>query len=280
MRRLALSLGLTVALVAVSAAGAADEGYKPPPKRVSPADGMVAQLKPRGETPKMADGHADLTGMWGGGPADAPYPASGARGLEFFEPDQAVLQRGTAWNKPLYKPGLWEKVYGTDYGLVVGDPTFHCLPSGVPRQNMPVKIIQTPKEAVFRYGNGSVRFIPTDGRKRDPGDDDYELFQGWGLGHWDGETLVVETTGFNNQTWFLWTGYIHSNRMKVTERFTRKGDVLYYQFTVDDPQMLMQPWVSDTYVRRASRDPLARVEEYLPCVENDEKNLADPYFRG
>jgi hypothetical protein len=217
--------------------------------------------------------------MWGGGGVDAPYTSFGSRGLAFFEPDQASLQRGTAWNKPVYKPEFWDKVYNLDYGKVTEDPTFRCLPRGVPRQNAPGKVVQTPKEIILVNG-ASVRFVPMDGRARNPEDEDYEFFNGWPLGHWDGDTLVVESVGFNNISWLLWTGYFHSGHMKVIERLTRKGDVLYYQFTVEDPAVLAQPWTSDTYVRRLVRDPLARVEESYPCKESDEGEIDDMYFRG
>src|SRR5689334_794184 len=128
------ALLLAVALLAASPAlaqkaPAAADSWTPPAKRISPTDGLIAQMKPVGETPKMADGHPDLSGFWGGGSVDAPYTAFSSRGLQFFEPDQAAMQRGNNWSRPVYKPELWEKVYGTDYGPVVGDPAFHCARS-------------------------------------------------------------------------------------------------------------------------------------------------------
>lgn len=274
---------MIAASIASSALGA-DTGPGPqqPMKRVSPADGLAAQLIPKGETPRRPDGHPDLNGNWGGGPIDAPYRGFGPRGRALLEPDQAVMQRGNAWNKPVYKPEYWEKIYNLDYGKVTDDPSFACMPVGVPRTNAPEKIVMTDKEMVT-LDNGYVsasRYIPIDGRKRDEGDSDYEFYGGIGIGHWEGDTLVVESTGFTDLSWLLWTGYAHSNRMTVTERFERKGDVLYYQFTVNDPVMLAQPWVSDRYVRRRNADPLVRIEETPPCKEQDLQEIVDPYFRG
>src|SRR5262245_56962872 len=201
MKRTALLL--VVALIAAGSAVAEQarhatpaEDWKPPAKRISPTEGLIAQMKPVGETPKMADGHPDLSGFWGGGSVDAPYTQFGSRGLQYFEPDQAAMQRGNNWNRPIYKPELWEKIYSTDYGLVTGDPAFHCAKRGVPRMGMAGHILATPKEIVLNYG-GDTRFVPLDGRKRDPQDSDYEFSMGWPLAHWDGETLVIESTGFN-----------------------------------------------------------------------------------
>ncbi len=275
-----MTVKVAIAVLALGLAGAAyAQDYKPPAKRVAPTDGLVAQVKPVGETPKMANGKPDFTAQWGPGPADAPYAEFGSRGLEFFEPDQAAFQRASHWNRPIYKPEHWEKVYNLDYGRVEGDPAFHCQPRGVPRLHMPGKIVMTPTQMVTQNG-GVTRYIPLDGRKRDEGDSDYELYNGWGLGHWEDDVLVVESTGFNDLTWLSWHGYFHSNRMTVTERFWRKGDVLYYRFVVNDPEVLAQPWESETFLRRANRNPLARVEETAPCKEMDAKELFDPYYRG
>ena len=71
-----------------------------------------------------------------------------------------------------------------------------------------------------------------------------------GLAHWDGDTLVIDSVGFGDRTWLGWEGYFHTDKMEVTERFTRNGDLLYYNFTVKDPDVLMEPWTSYTYVRR------------------------------
>jgi hypothetical protein len=67
--------------------------------------------------------------------------------------------------------------------------------------------------------------------------------------------------------------------MEVTERFLRQGDLLYYNFTVNDPEVLMEPWTSYTYVRRLNSNPV-RQEEALECDERDLGHLADPYLRG
>src|SRR5207237_9368051 len=101
-------------------------------------------------------------------------------------------------------------------------PVFRCIPVGLPRQPAPQKIVQTPKELVF-YNPTSTRFVPVDGRERDPGDSDYRTWSGIPLGHWEGDTLIVESVGFTDESWIRWQGYFHPDDMKVSERYGRGG---------------------------------------------------------
>lgn len=271
-------------LASTSPVLAEDAGnYTPLAKRVSAQEGLVAQLVPKGETPRLPDGQVDLNGVWGFEARwDTPYPAFGSRGLEFFEPDQVVLQRGNHWKKPHYKPELWDKVFDTDFSRIIDDPAFHCMPAGNPRLGAPSKIVQTANEVILinsSYGQ-QIRYIPTDGRPLTDVDADFTNFGGVGSGRWEGDTLVIESVGFTDQTWLQWTGYIHSDRMKLTERITRKGNLLYYSFVVDDPEVLVEPWVSDVFTRRLHPDPKVRFDEASPCVEQDASELGDSRYRG
>jgi hypothetical protein len=252
----------------------------PPAKRVSPLDGLLAQIKPDGSTPRLSNGRPDLTGIWGGNFPTAAGPYA-YRNLETIESDQTVMERGNLWNKPIYKPELWAKVLDMDFSEVQVDPGFHCQWLGVPRYNAPNQIVQTANTIVAYYNRGAaVRIIPTDGRKRDNFDTDYETVLGMSLGHWEGDTLVIESVGFGDTTWLHWQGYFHSNKLIVTERLRREGDILYYSFVADDPEVLATPWTSPTYVRRVNPDPLARLEEYAPCSEEDLEKMVDKRFRG
>ena len=277
---LALVLAMGLGMVAAAAEPAVAR------QRISPAAGWIAQVKPEGATPRRADGHPDLTGYWtseGFGVMDLYKPPGGYgfRGPATLEPDQATLERANLWNKPIYKPQFWKKVHDLDFGKIADDPQFQGLPQGVPRMSAPQKIIQTDKEVVlYHWWGDRVRFIPVDGRSRDPQDSDQETYDGVGLGRWDGDTLVIESTGFNSISWLAWQGYLHSNRMTVTERLRREGDLLYYQFTVDDPEYLEQPWTSDWTIRRLNKDPLARPQESPPWHEQDLDRIPDPYLRG
>ena len=191
------------------------------------------------------------------------------------------MQRGAQWNKPLYKPEYWEKVRSLDYGKADVDPAYGCYkPVGVPRQNMPGRIVQ--KDGAIWLLNGvenGLRILPLDGRKRDENDYQFSSFNGMGLAHWDGDTLVIESVGFNDVSWLGWEGYFHSDKMEVTERFLRQGDLLYYNFTVNDPEVLLEPWTSYTYVRRVNNNP-NRQDEATECDERDLRLLDDPFLRG
>ena len=90
------------------------------------------------------------------------------------------------------------------------------------------------------------------------------------MGRWEGNTLVVESVGFVEETWFGEGGYFHSDAMRVTERFWRSGENLAYQVTVDDPKVLTAPWTMPARLVKPSTEPL---EESPHCVEQDGKLL-------
>jgi len=254
--------------------------YAPAGRRVSPQDGYVMQLMPTGQTPRDADGHPDLSGNWTGNIPNV-FQVPGLRRNGAFEADQSAMQRGAQWNKPLYKPEFWDKVRSLDYGKVEEDPFYGCYkPLGVPRQNVPGRIVQKDRQIwLFNNVENALRILPLDNRKRDENDLQFSTFNGMGLAHWEGDTLVVESVGFNDRTWLGWEGYFHTDKMEVTERFTRVGDLLYYNFTVTDPDVLAEPWTSYTYVRRLNPNP-NRQDEAPECDERDLGLLADPYLRG
>src|SRR5437879_7176142 len=129
-------------------------------------------------SPRTEDRHPDLNGLWIGQRAPfvqsedplAQNLASRDGTLLNFERDNAIIRRSDP-NKPLYKPELWERVQKLDQNGNTQDPSFGCMPAGVPRMGPPAKIVQTPEEMVFLYvspaaeGWGDAyRVIPTDGR--------------------------------------------------------------------------------------------------------------------
>jgi hypothetical protein len=99
-----------------------------------------------------------------------------------------------------------------------------------------------------------------------------ESWMGWSNGHWEGETLVIETTGFNDQTWLDRSGNYHSNAMKVVERISaRSPETLNYEATIEDPNVFTRPWkISMPFYRRVEKD--ARVIEFK-CIEYTEELL-------
>ena len=262
----------------------------------SRGEGLVKYLKPEGTTPRAPDGKPDLSGMYTAGKhwfnwgirwivPQSEY--SGTRCEECGgEAAQAVMDRSTT-NKPIYKPEYWQQVQDLDFGLVTDDPQFSCRPQGVPRMGIPLKIGQRPNEIVLwhlSYPEGyRTRIIPLDGRQLTQEDREALTSDGVPVGSWEGDTLVIESVGFNDETWLTWAGYMHSNRMTVTERIWRNGDLLYWQATVVDPVMLQESWVMDPQVRRLNPDPTDFVlEEALPCEQQDGDILLKiaPRYRG
>jgi len=245
-----------------------------------------AQSKP---TAKAADGHPDLSGVWNGATVNGPHiksedplvtnlPARDGTLLN-FERDNTIVRRANP-NKPLYKPEFWERVQKLDQTENESDPSFGCMPAGVPRIGPPAKIVQTPKEMVFLYISAGAqgwgdpyRVIPIDGRAHTPLQDLDGTWKGESIGHWEDNTLVVDTIGFNDTSWLDIGGYFHSENLHVIERIRREGDSLIWQATVEDPDVLLKPWTMNPRTQRLNPDPLAMLPESLPCVERDLSHL-------
>lgn len=171
-------------------------------------------------------------------------------------------------NRPLYKPQFWDKVQDLDYNTNFADPIIveACHPAGVPRMGPPRKIVQTVDEVIFIYGD-EIRIIPTDGRSHDP--NAYPTYRGDAVGHWEGDTLVVDVRNFNDRTWIAGgirgggNAYFHGYEMRVIERLRRDGNTLHYQATVEDPEVLMEPWAMNPVVMRLN--PKGTIVESNPC---------------
>ncbi len=239
-------------------------------------------------TPRTADGHPDLSGVWNGNAAspfvknEDPLTAnlSSRDGtLLNFERDGTLIRRANP-NKPLYKPEFWEKVQKLDQNGNTEDPSFGCMPAGVPRMGPPAKIVQTPTELIFLHVSGGAqgwgdtfRVIPMDGRSHTPLADLDGTWKGESLGHWEGDTLVIDTIGFNDTSWLDIGGFFHSENMRVIERLHREGDTLTWQATVEDPDVLLRPWAMSTRTLKLNPDPKAVLAETLPCIERDLSHL-------
>jgi hypothetical protein len=136
----------------------------------------------------------------------------------------------------------------------------------VPRANympFPFQVIQGPNYIMMIYTYaGAVRTIYMNEHKEAPADS----WMGWSNGHWDGETLVVDTTGFNDQTWFDRAGNFHSDALHVVERYTAASrDHLLYEATIEDPNVFTRPWkISMFLYRRLEKN--AQIMEFR-CVE-------------
>jgi hypothetical protein len=154
------------------------------------------------------------------------------------------------------------------------DPAFFCKPGGVPRIGPPHAIIQAPRmPIVFLYqviAGNTFRLIPIDGRPHDTEAD--PSYYGDSIGHWEGDTLVVDTTNLNDDTWLGLDGWFHSTALHVIERITREGDTIRYQATVEDPAVFTRPWTMNPRISKSTKEVIV---ENAPCIEKDEGHITD-----
>jgi hypothetical protein len=165
-----------------------------------------------------------------------------------------------------YKPEALKKKQENQENWLTRDPEIKCYLPGVPRamyQPFPFQIIQS-NAAVFMAFEfaGAVRHIYL----KDPGPPQIDNWMGISHGAWEGDTFVVHSSGFNDQSWFDRAGNHHSDQMKVTERYTMTGaDHINYSATIDDPVTFTRPWtMSMPLYRRVERN--AQLGQFK-CVE-------------
>jgi hypothetical protein len=208
------------------------------------ADGKSDLAAP---APKMPDGKPDLSGIWRGN--------SGGYGVN-VAPD---LKAGEVrpWAQALYQQR--KENLSKDY------PGIRCLPGIGPEVSFGMyKILQTPGVIGFLGDVGDFRQILTDGRPLPA--DPQPTWQGYSVGRWEGDTLVVETAGFNDRTWLDYEGHPHSTELRVTERYRRKDfGHMELKMTFDDPKAYARPW---TISINAELAPDTEVLEYV-CNENE-----------
>ena len=250
-------------------------------------------------TPRLADGHPDMTGNWAGPPLAitgsgtrrcGPTQVVGAginpevgckTGQDNFWVDYEWISPSRFGpSRPNYKPEFWDKIQYLDAWTNKEDPVMTCQPLGLPRQGTPNRIIQTPTDIIFFYGNNSdygggnyeYRDIPTDGRARPNTVEAY--YYGLSIGKWEGDTLVIDSTNFVDTTWFGRGGLIHSADMHMIEKLTRKGDEILYQVTIEDPDYLIEPWVMPDKILRARPGPPQVIHERAFCEVYEQGNIS------
>jgi hypothetical protein len=245
-------------------------------------------------TPRLANGKPDLSGYWvdphllamfaflSKGGAEDPngnvlieLPARDGR-LQNLENDSYIFQKSSD-NIPIYKPEHWARVRELDLNANREDPTFVCKPFGVPRIGPPARIVSLPNEVILFHTSGNpystmFRSIPID-RPRNKADLLIETWNGVPEAHWDGDTLVIESIGFNDESWLGWGGYFHSFDLKVTERIRREGNTLHYDVVAEDPTVLMEPYRYDPATLVLSPNPNSSIREAEPCSERDAEHI-------
>jgi hypothetical protein len=264
--------------------------------------GVMAKTEPAVDksvpTPRK-DGHPDLTGNWsytdwignymtGGGRRCAPTqkPPCDRQDNQTYDFELYSPSRFGNLSRPVYKPEYWDKVQELDMWTNKYDPVMTCQPLGVPREGPPRRIIQSDKDVIFLYqggdaggGYGEYRVIPTDGRKHDPRKAIEATYLGYTVGTWEGDTLMLDAISFVDSTWFGRGGFFHSEQMRVVEKFTRQGDVILYDVTVEDPGVLVEPWVLPTRTLRPNANPDAGLQAERGNCEVYELNSISSQIR-
>jgi hypothetical protein len=219
---------------------------QPAPYRAPRADGRHPDLN--GIWQAMNEANYDLEahvakpamalrpGPYGPVPA-APVLALGAVGA--VPPSRGVVEGGEI----PYKPEMLAKKKENQENWATRDPEIKCYLPGVPRATyipQPFQIFQNAKQIFFAYQfAGAVRDIFL----MDPGPAPVDSWMGQSVGHWEGETLVIDVTGFNDQTWFDRAGNFHSDVLHVVERYTRTSpDVISYEARIEDSKVFTHPW--------------------------------------
>jgi hypothetical protein len=222
-------------------------------------------------TPHLSDGHPDLNGVWhhffGIGTIEKSGDSFVVGGA--FNPKSAALYNAPLKDaKPEYKPAFAAKVKSLYDNQVKEDPALHCINPGVPRLGPPHQIVHTPKQVVFLYADSTGnqwRVIPLDGRAHGTDPETAATFNGDSVGHWEGDTLVIDVTRLTDETWMGDNGLFHSRKLHVIERLRRVGDTVQYTVTAEDPDVLAKPW---TLSRTLTLQPDA-LEEAAPCIDKD-----------
>ncbi|HEY6393647.1 MAG TPA: hypothetical protein VIX89_20360 [Bryobacteraceae bacterium] len=251
---------------------------------------ILAQT-PTYRAPRADGGHPDLNGIWQA-LNEANYDLEGhaARSAMALRPGPygpvpaaAVVALGAVGSVPPslgvveggeipYKPEALAKKQANQKNWLTSDPEIKCYLPGVPRANympQPFRIFQNARQIFFAYQYaGAVRNIFL----KDPGPAPVDSWMGQSVGRWEGETLVVDVTGMNDQTWFDRAGNFHSDALHVVERYTRTSpDVISYEATIEDPNVFTRPWkISMPLYRRQEKN--AQILEFK-CVEFVEELL-------
>jgi len=204
----------------------------------------LAQMAEKsGTTEPQKTATADLSGLW------VVHPPASASAYSSFAFAKEVPPM-TDWGEEKYKAA--KPVFGPNKTTAKqsNDPVYGCFPPGLPRIYLhprPIEIVQLPDEVImmFQYDR-IVRHIYVDGRPHDEFLDP-PLWMGDSIGKWEGDTLVVDTIGFNDKTWLDRAGHPHSDALHVVERMRRLNhETLSDDITIEDPKAYTKPWTAQT----------------------------------
>jgi hypothetical protein len=241
---------MTARLIRAFVAAAVVAAASAPAHGQAPAAGALA---------RTADGKPDLSGIWQV-VSTANWNIQGHPAQEGVPAGQGVVEG----NEIPYQPWALAKQKENFVKRMTADPETQCFLPGVPRimyTPLPFQIVQVPTKMVmlFEYAH-AIRHIYTNGNEHPPGHIDWWL--GDSRGRWDGDTFVVDSIHFNEDTWFDRAGNFHSDELHVVERFTPMGpDHIAYQVTIEDPKVFTRPWKMSMPIYRR-KEPNVQLLEY------------------
>ena len=254
------------------AGGNARQGGAPAPDTLGGVAALGQNVKrppaPTGPVPRLPDGTVDLSGLWVGGGPTGDIEREGG------------LKPGTL--DAIMTPAA-KKIYASR--KEEDNPHYQCLPMGIPRSTpYPFRMIQTPthKKAthifILQEGNiHSYRQVFMDGRKH-PAELD-PTWWGHSIGRYDGDTLVIDTVGFNDKSWFDNKGHPHTEQLHTIERWTRVDEGhMRVDVTMEDPGAYTQPFTVQ-FNARLTGLPGDELMEYI-CQENNQYGIAQGYKPG
>src|SRR5580704_363131 len=236
---------------------------------------------PAYRAPRAADGKPDLNGIWQAlntadwdleGHAAAMGPVA-SLGAVFAKPPGLGVVEG---DEIPYLPAMAAKKKENQANWTKLDPEVKSFLPGVARAAYlpyPFQVVQSRDKFLISYEYaGAVRTINMGAPTKAPADS----WMGWSNGHWEGETLVIDVTDQNDNTWFDRSGNFHSDALHVVERYTpRSADTLNYEATIEDSKVFSRPWkISMPLYRRVEKN--ARILEYK-CPEFAEELLYGKY---
>jgi hypothetical protein len=218
--------------------------------------------------PRATDGKPNLSGMWFSAEVLPECSEADCIPQMNLPADQINIGRTLPGGKPPYQPWAANLVEERTANGAKDDPHAHCLPPNFPRAfSLPqyIKIVQTPGLTIVLHEfNGSYRQIFTDGRPLP--DDPLPAWSGYSTGHWEGDTLVVESSGFRDDLWLDLSGSPLTSAARVVERFKRPSyGKLDIEVTVDDPKAYTRPWTVTLHQNVVLDTEL--IEE--TCLENE-----------
>jgi hypothetical protein len=263
-----LAIGVAVSLLAQGRGGGPGQTDNAGVRYINPGSPTVSDTDATSRPiPRLPDGKIDLTGPWVGGGSNGNIERDGG-----LKPGELPL---LPWAREL-----------RDKRQTKDEPYVACLPMSVPRVNpYPWKFAMSYTEkglthihVLHETGDaGAHRVIYMDGRKHPPKDEIIPSWWGHSIGWWDGDTLVVDTVGYNDKFWFDSRGTPHTEQLHTIERYTRVSwGRLQHQFWMEDPGALERPVTLNFTARLLRPDPQTGVGDLMEfiCLEDNQYGAA------